>query len=98
MTVRAERLAIMVPTTMHNEEAAHHREVMRYRRRRARLVAIGVQRFSPGDFVHYMQRRLPEALDPRVRPTVYTVYEVNDNGVVVIKVRTVTRRECELRS
>eukprot|EP00873_Tetraselmis_striata_P016885 jgi/Tetstr1/437149/TSEL_025909.t1 len=52
MTVRAERLALMVPTAMHNVEAAQHREVMRYRRRRAGLVAPGVQRFSPGDFVY----------------------------------------------
>eukprot|EP00873_Tetraselmis_striata_P036299 jgi/Tetstr1/456563/TSEL_043283.t1 len=37
MTVRAERLALMVPTAMHNVEAAQHREVMRYRRRRAGL-------------------------------------------------------------
>eukprot|EP00873_Tetraselmis_striata_P045115 jgi/Tetstr1/465379/TSEL_010065.t1 len=54
MTMRAERLALMVPTAMHNVEAAQHREVMRYRRRRA-------------------------------GPAVYKVYEVNDNGVVVIQ-------------
>eukprot|EP00873_Tetraselmis_striata_P028450 jgi/Tetstr1/448714/TSEL_035951.t1 len=84
MTVRAERLALMVPTAMHNVEAAQHREVMRYRRRRAGLVAPGVQRFSPGDFV-YVQQRQQDALDPRVRPAVYKVYEVNDNGVVVIQ-------------
>eukprot|EP00873_Tetraselmis_striata_P016707 jgi/Tetstr1/436971/TSEL_025743.t1 len=82
MTVRVERLALMVPTAMHNVEAAQHREVMRYRRRRAGLVAPGVQRFSPGDFV-YVQHRQQDALDPRVRPAVYKVYEVNDNGVVV---------------
>eukprot|EP00873_Tetraselmis_striata_P023141 jgi/Tetstr1/443405/TSEL_031418.t1 len=84
MTVRAERLALMVPTAMHNVKAAQHREVMRYRRRRAGLVAPGVQRFSPGDFV-YVQQRQQDALDPRVRPAVYKVYEVNDNGVVVIQ-------------
>eukprot|EP00873_Tetraselmis_striata_P024310 jgi/Tetstr1/444574/TSEL_032425.t1 len=84
MTVRAERLALMVPTAMHNVEAAQHREVMRYRRRRAGLVAPGVQRFIPGDFV-YVQQRQQDALDPRVRPAVYKVYEVNDNGVVVIQ-------------
>eukprot|EP00873_Tetraselmis_striata_P028220 jgi/Tetstr1/448484/TSEL_035752.t1 len=84
MTMRAERLALMVPTAMHNVEAAQHREVMRYRRRRAGLVAPGVQRFSPGDFV-YVQQRQQGALDPRVRPAVYKVYEVNDNGVVVIQ-------------
>eukprot|EP00873_Tetraselmis_striata_P009367 jgi/Tetstr1/429631/TSEL_019529.t1 len=84
MTVRAERLALMEPTAMHNVEAAQHREVMRYRRRHAGLVAPGVQRFSPGDFV-YVQQRQQDALDPRVRPAVYKVYEVNDNGVVVIQ-------------
>eukprot|EP00873_Tetraselmis_striata_P026040 jgi/Tetstr1/446304/TSEL_033848.t1 len=42
MTVRAERVAIMVPTAMHNVEQ--------------------------------------DALDPRVRPGVYKVYEVNGNG------------------
>eukprot|EP00873_Tetraselmis_striata_P020821 jgi/Tetstr1/441085/TSEL_029353.t1 len=84
MAVRAERLALMVPTAMHNVEAAQHREVMRYRRRRAGLVAPGVQRFSPGDFV-YVQQRQQDALDPRVRPAVYMVYDVNVNGAVAIQ-------------
>eukprot|EP00873_Tetraselmis_striata_P008858 jgi/Tetstr1/429122/TSEL_019084.t1 len=66
MTVRAERLALMVPTAMHNVEAAQHREVMRYRRMRAGLVAPGVQRFCPVDFV-YVQERRQHALDPRSR-------------------------------
>lgn len=84
MTARAEKLATMVPTAMQNIEAAQHREVMRYRRRRAGLIAPGLQQFSPGDFV-YVQQRQQDALDPRVRPSVYKVYEVRDNGVVVIQ-------------
>eukprot|EP00873_Tetraselmis_striata_P040267 jgi/Tetstr1/460531/TSEL_005789.t1 len=97
MTVRAERLALMVPTAMHNVEAAQHREVMRYRMRRAGLVAPGVQRFSPGDFV-YVQQRQQDALDPRVRPVVYKVYEVTTTEWWSSKELTATRLECALRS
>eukprot|EP00873_Tetraselmis_striata_P045218 jgi/Tetstr1/465482/TSEL_010166.t1 len=49
-----------------------------------RAERLALMRFSPGDFV-YVQQRQQDALDPRVRPAVYKVYEVNDNGVVVIQ-------------
>eukprot|EP00873_Tetraselmis_striata_P037611 jgi/Tetstr1/457875/TSEL_044396.t1 len=74
----------MVPTAMHNVEAAQHREVMRYRRRRAGWWRPECSASAPGDFV-YVQQRQQDTLDPRVRPAVYKVYEVNNNGVVVIQ-------------
>eukprot|EP00873_Tetraselmis_striata_P040689 jgi/Tetstr1/460953/TSEL_006105.t1 len=48
------------------------------------LVAPGVQRLSPGDFV-YVQQRQQDTRDPRVRHVVYNAHEINDNGVVVIQ-------------
>ena len=84
MSSKAERLARDLPTAMDNIRAAQHRDVMRFRRKRAGLVVPGVQQFRVGDYV-YVEQRQRDALDPRVRPAVYKVADVQPTGVVTIQ-------------
>jgi transposase InsO family protein len=84
MTERAELLAVSLPAAMANIEIAQHRDVMRYRRKRAGLGIPGLQRVAPGDFV-WVQQETQDTLDTAASRRILRVLSVGDDGVVVVQ-------------
>lgn len=84
MTQRAELLAVTIPAAMANIEVAQHRDVMRYRRKRAGLGLPGLQRVEPGDYV-WVQQDTQDTLDTAASRRILRVVAVGTDGVLLVQ-------------